>query len=49
MCSLMEHSERSAREHEAQKREPIYAGLAAERGIPYEPRPVDSSQSANND
>jgi len=37
MCSLPEHTARSAREHEAQTQEPIYAALAAERGIDYEP------------
>ncbi|QIG57722.1 hypothetical protein PP358_gp51 [Arthrobacter phage Shoya] len=49
MCNLMEHSERSYREHEAQKQEPIYAALAKERGITYESQPVDTSQSTNND
>jgi len=37
MCSLQEHSARSAREHEAQTQEPIYATLAAEYGIQWEP------------
>jgi hypothetical protein len=37
MCNLMEHSERSARELEARKREPVYASLADQHGIPYEP------------
>ncbi|AYN57919.1 hypothetical protein PP640_gp68 [Arthrobacter phage Faja] len=36
MCNLMEHSERSSRELEARKREPVYASLADERGVPYE-------------
>jgi len=37
MCSLQEHSARSAREHEAQAQEPIYTALARERGVQYEP------------
>lgn len=37
MCSLQEHIERSARERESQKQEPIYTALAAEQGIDYEP------------
>ena len=36
MCSLQEHSARSAREHEAQQQEPIYAELARERGVEWE-------------
>ena len=42
MCSLQEHSERSTREHEAQKQEPIYSALAAEQGITYEPPTTDN-------
>jgi hypothetical protein len=42
MCSLMEHSDRSYREREAQKQEPIYTTLAAEHGIPYEPLAADN-------
>jgi hypothetical protein len=49
MCNLMEHSERSARELEARKREPVYATLADQHGIPYEPPVIDSSQSSKND
>lgn len=37
MCSLPEHTARSAREHEAQAQEPIYTALARERGVQYEP------------
>lgn len=37
MCSLPEHSARSAREHEAQAQEPIYVGLAKERGVQWAP------------
>ena len=36
MCSLIEHTERDAREQQARRAEPIYAALATERGIPYE-------------
>lgn len=49
MCSLMEHSERSYRERQTASREPLYAAAAAEHGIPYEPPPVDSSESSEND
>ena len=36
MCSLQEHSARSAREREQQQQEPIYAQLAEERGVEWE-------------
>ncbi|UDL14892.1 hypothetical protein PP357_gp45 [Arthrobacter phage Sarge] len=49
MCNLIEHSERDARIQQAKRGEPIYAATAAEHGIPYEPPPVDNSQSATND
>jgi hypothetical protein len=42
MCSLQEHSARSAREREQQQREPIYAALAEEHSIPYQPLPADN-------
>lgn len=42
MCSLQEHIDRSARERESQKQEPIYTALAAEQGIGYEPPTTDS-------
>ena len=41
MCSLQEHSARSAREHEAQQQEPIYAELAKERGLEWEAASVN--------
>jgi hypothetical protein len=41
MCSLQEHSERSRRELEAERTEPIYAGLVHEYGIEYQPLPAD--------
>jgi hypothetical protein len=37
MCNLLEHSERDARLRQAKRGEPIYASLAAEYGIQYEP------------
>ncbi|WXW93187.1 hypothetical protein SEA_BRAYBEAST_51 [Arthrobacter phage BrayBeast] len=49
MCNLLEHSERDARIQQAKRGEPIYATIAAEHGFPYEPPPVDNSQSATND
>jgi hypothetical protein len=49
MCNLLEHSERDARLQQAKRGEPIYASLADERGVTYEPPPVDSSQSSEND
>jgi hypothetical protein len=42
MCSLQEHSARSAREREQQQQDPIYTELAAEYGIPYEPPTADN-------
>jgi len=42
MCSLQEHTARSAREHEAQQQEPIYTALANEYGIQWEPMAGDS-------
>jgi len=41
MCSLQEHTARSAREHEAQTQEPIYTALANEYGIQWEPITAD--------
>ncbi|AYR01571.1 hypothetical protein PP639_gp071 [Arthrobacter phage Seahorse] len=37
MCNLLEHTERDAKLQQAKRAEPIYASLAVERGIPYEP------------
>lgn len=46
MCSIHEHSDRSAREHAAQQQEPIYTELANEYGLDYEPVPADPEKSA---
>lgn len=48
MCGLMEHSARDARLQQARQREPIYATLADQHGISYEPPAIDSSQSTEN-
>jgi hypothetical protein len=39
MCNLIEHTERDARTQQSKNREPIYATLADQHGIPYEPPP----------
>ncbi|AXH44426.1 hypothetical protein PP356_gp46 [Arthrobacter phage MargaretKali] len=37
MCTLQDHIDRDQRLQTARKQEPIYAALAQEHGIPYEP------------
>ena len=37
MCSLQEHSQRDNRLTEAKRGEPIYARLAEEHGLEYQP------------
>lgn len=48
MCNLMVHSERDAQIQQARRREPIYAELTDKYLVPYEPPPVENSQSNEN-
>ena len=41
MCNLQTHIEREARIREAERLEPVYAGLVHEYGIEYQPLPAD--------
>ena len=42
MCNLQTHIEREARIREAERLEPIYAGMVHEYGIEYQPLPADN-------
>ena len=42
MCSLQEHSARDHRVEEAKRAEPVYAALANEYGIDYQPPTADN-------
>jgi len=42
MCNLQIHMDRDHRIHEAQRLEPVYAALAAEYGIEYQPPTTDN-------
>ena len=42
MCNLQIHIEREARVREAERTEPIYAGMVYEYGIEYQPLPADN-------
>ena len=42
MCNLQTHMDRDHRIHEAQRLEPVYAALATEYGIEYQPPATDN-------